>query len=199
MDVTSGELEDSMESFFLSETSKYLYLLQANTTDLPDYYVFTTEGHLLPPFAAANQQPMGATPQHAQPEMHVSWASTFNTWLPSFGTWQTRRSQSPEVDSSSAEEASGASRAATITAAITCAKLCRVVPEQEAFQRQQLLQAALPSLPLNAHHAAVLRYQCHFAIHIHLKNFTKRIQPFLDKTGLVPFSAQVSTGPASLC
>lgn len=188
-----------MESFFLSETSKYLYLLQANTTDLPDYYVFTTEGHLLPPFAAANQQPVGPTPQHAQPEMHVSWASTFNTWLPSFGTWQTHRSQSPEVDNSSAEAALGSSRAATATAAIACAKLCRVVPEQEASQRQQLLQAALPSLPLNAHHATVLRYQCHFAIHTHHKFFTKHVQRFLVKMRLVPFSAQISTRAASLC
>lgn len=38
-----------MESFFLSETSKYLFLLGANATQLPDFYVLTTEGHLLPP------------------------------------------------------------------------------------------------------------------------------------------------------
>ena len=39
-----------MESFFLPETSKYLYLLNSNAASLPDYYVFSTEGHLLPPF-----------------------------------------------------------------------------------------------------------------------------------------------------
>lgn len=39
-----------MESFFLPETSKYLYLLNSNAAALPDYYVFSTEGHLLPPF-----------------------------------------------------------------------------------------------------------------------------------------------------
>uniref|UniRef100_A0A061R9P2 alpha-1,2-Mannosidase n=2 Tax=Tetraselmis sp. GSL018 TaxID=582737 RepID=A0A061R9P2_9CHLO len=47
-DVSSGELEDSMESFFLSETSKYLYLIYSNSTGLLDHFVFSTEGHLLP-------------------------------------------------------------------------------------------------------------------------------------------------------
>lgn len=40
-----------MESFFLSETTKYLYLLHSNATALPDYYIFSTEGHLLPVLA----------------------------------------------------------------------------------------------------------------------------------------------------
>ena len=39
-----------MESFFLPETAKYLYLLNSDAAALPDYYVFSTEGHLLPPF-----------------------------------------------------------------------------------------------------------------------------------------------------
>lgn len=50
-DVHTKELEDRMESFFLSETCKYLYLLF--DTDNPvnkefSRYIFTTEGHLLP-------------------------------------------------------------------------------------------------------------------------------------------------------
>jgi hypothetical protein len=49
-DVRSGELSDRMESFFLGETTKYLFLLfdpshPLNTIDAP--YVFTTEGHPL--------------------------------------------------------------------------------------------------------------------------------------------------------
>ncbi|KAK9830164.1 hypothetical protein WJX72_010087 [[Myrmecia] bisecta] len=48
-DIATGELEDTMESFFLSETAKYLYLLHSNATALPDFFVFSTEGHLLPP------------------------------------------------------------------------------------------------------------------------------------------------------
>lgn len=47
-DVRSGELKDRMESFFLGETVKYLYLLfdgnhPLNRLDAP--FVFTTEGH----------------------------------------------------------------------------------------------------------------------------------------------------------
>lgn len=49
-DVRSGELSDRMESFFLGETAKYLFLLfdpthPLNTWDAP--FVFTTEGHPL--------------------------------------------------------------------------------------------------------------------------------------------------------
>eukprot|EP00873_Tetraselmis_striata_P000992 jgi/Tetstr1/421256/TSEL_012260.t1 len=62
-DVQSGELEDSMESFFLSETSKYLYLLHSNASGLLDHFVFSTEGHLIPPFpAAAPPKPQPAPP-----------------------------------------------------------------------------------------------------------------------------------------
>ncbi|KAK2754721.1 alpha mannosidase-like protein [Arachnomyces sp. PD_36] len=49
-DVRNGELSDRMESFFLGETAKYLYLLfepthPLNHLDAP--FVFTTEGHPL--------------------------------------------------------------------------------------------------------------------------------------------------------
>jgi len=49
-DVRSGELTDRMESFFLGETAKYMFLLftpdhPLNTMDAP--FVFTTEGHPL--------------------------------------------------------------------------------------------------------------------------------------------------------
>ena len=46
-----------MESFFLSETTKYLFLMHSRAVHLPDFYVFSTEGHLLPPFPAAPQPP----------------------------------------------------------------------------------------------------------------------------------------------
>ncbi|KAL4875501.1 seven-hairpin glycosidase [Aspergillus karnatakaensis] len=49
-DVRNGELSDRMESFFLGETAKYMFLLYhpehpLNTLDQP--FVFTTEGHPL--------------------------------------------------------------------------------------------------------------------------------------------------------
>ena len=50
-DVETRTLEDRQESFFLSETCKYLYLLfdtnnPVNT--MSERYVFSTEGHVFP-------------------------------------------------------------------------------------------------------------------------------------------------------
>ncbi|XP_057675561.1 ER degradation-enhancing alpha-mannosidase-like protein 3 [Corythoichthys intestinalis] len=50
-DVRTGTHEDRMDSFFLAEMFKYLYLLFTEKTQLPidiDDYIFTTEAHLLP-------------------------------------------------------------------------------------------------------------------------------------------------------
>ena len=50
-DTRSGLHDDRMDSFFLAETLKYLYLLFSEPTDLLidlHDYVFTTEAHLLP-------------------------------------------------------------------------------------------------------------------------------------------------------
>ena len=47
-DVTKkgGSLMDRMESFWIAETLKYLYLLQEEESSLPpDKYVFNTEAH----------------------------------------------------------------------------------------------------------------------------------------------------------
>ncbi|KAK0400273.1 hypothetical protein QR680_003433 [Steinernema hermaphroditum] len=50
-DVIEKSLEDRMESFFLSETSKYLYLLFDDANPVNKNYhrlLFTTEGHIFP-------------------------------------------------------------------------------------------------------------------------------------------------------
>ncbi|XP_026859490.2 ER degradation-enhancing alpha-mannosidase-like protein 3 isoform X1 [Electrophorus electricus] len=50
-DVRTGIHEDRMDSFFLAEMFKYLYLLFSEKSHLPfdiDDYIFTTEAHLLP-------------------------------------------------------------------------------------------------------------------------------------------------------
>ena len=50
-DVRNKSHEDRMDSFFLAEMFKYLYLIFAEPNDLtidPERYVFTTEAHLLP-------------------------------------------------------------------------------------------------------------------------------------------------------
>lgn len=48
--VANGRLRDHMDSFFLSETCKYLYLLFSPGHEIPssDRFIFTTEGHPLP-------------------------------------------------------------------------------------------------------------------------------------------------------
>ncbi|KAK9786898.1 hypothetical protein WJX73_010844 [Symbiochloris irregularis] len=48
-DVDTGALEDTMESFFLSESTKYLYLLHSNASSVADFLVLSTEGHMLFP------------------------------------------------------------------------------------------------------------------------------------------------------
>lgn len=55
-DVTTGELQDSMESFFLAETLKYLFLLQSNSTSLINSVVFSTEAHIFPPVAGTESE-----------------------------------------------------------------------------------------------------------------------------------------------
>uniref|UniRef100_A0A4W5Q4J6 alpha-1,2-Mannosidase n=1 Tax=Hucho hucho TaxID=62062 RepID=A0A4W5Q4J6_9TELE len=50
-DVRTGSHEDRMDSFFLAEMFKYLFLLFAEEEELPfnvEDYIFTTEAHLLP-------------------------------------------------------------------------------------------------------------------------------------------------------
>lgn len=50
-DVRTGKHEDRMDSFVLSETLKYLFLIFADPSELIldlDNFIFTTEAHLLP-------------------------------------------------------------------------------------------------------------------------------------------------------
>ncbi|KAF2002059.1 glycoside hydrolase family 47 protein [Amniculicola lignicola CBS 123094] len=76
-DVRTGELSDRMESFFLGETAKYLFLLfdpshPLNTWDAP--FVFTTEGHPLV-IPQRLRKPQGAKPMTPIPD-----------WVPAPGT-----------------------------------------------------------------------------------------------------------------
>ncbi|KAL4609380.1 ER degradation-enhancing alpha-mannosidase-like protein 3 [Arapaima gigas] len=59
-DVRTGTHEDRMDSFFLAEMFKYLYLLFSEKSQLPfdiDNYIFTTEAHLLPVSLSTTQTP----------------------------------------------------------------------------------------------------------------------------------------------
>ena len=56
-------MEDLQESFFLSETLKYLYLIFSDQPNFIDYYVLTTEGHIMPvlPWAPLRNKSMDET------------------------------------------------------------------------------------------------------------------------------------------
>ncbi|XP_068190579.1 ER degradation-enhancing alpha-mannosidase-like protein 3 isoform X2 [Antennarius striatus] len=59
-DVRTGTHEDRMDSFFLAEMFKYLYLLFSEESELPidiDDYIFTTEAHLLPVSLSTTKPP----------------------------------------------------------------------------------------------------------------------------------------------
>lgn len=75
-DVRTGELSDRMESFFLGETAKYLFLLfdpshPLNTWDAP--FVFTTEGHPL------------IIPKRLRPSKFVQSSAPTPDWEPAPG------------------------------------------------------------------------------------------------------------------
>ncbi|KAL1465318.1 hypothetical protein WDU94_004900 [Cyamophila willieti] len=58
--VQDMSLEDRMESFFLSETTKYLYLLFDTDNHINkhmDKYLFTTEGHVIPILSQFREPP----------------------------------------------------------------------------------------------------------------------------------------------
>eukprot|EP00892_Ulva_mutabilis_P012498 jgi/Ulvmu1/9620/UM054_0050.1 len=65
LNITSGELGDTMESFFLAETAKYLFLLLRGAAAVNDFFVFSTEGHLLPPLPADPADPSPPPPAAA--------------------------------------------------------------------------------------------------------------------------------------
>lgn len=53
--TAEGAQTDLMESYFLSETVKYLYLSFVDSAPLLDYYLLSTEGHLMPVFPHASE------------------------------------------------------------------------------------------------------------------------------------------------
>ncbi|KAI1827119.1 glycoside hydrolase family 47 protein [Xylaria intraflava] len=81
-DVRTGEKSDRMESFFLGETAKYLYLLfdaDHPLNKLDASYVFTTEGHplIIPRKKDAPRQPQKARSEKSlQPYFDESFTNT---------------------------------------------------------------------------------------------------------------------------
>uniref|UniRef100_A0A8D3ADM0 alpha-1,2-Mannosidase n=1 Tax=Scophthalmus maximus TaxID=52904 RepID=A0A8D3ADM0_SCOMX len=75
-DVRTGSHEDRMDSFFLAEMFKYLFLLFADAEDIPfdvEDYVFTTEAHLLPlSLSAAPHSPLVSSNRTSEEELDDS-------------------------------------------------------------------------------------------------------------------------------
>ncbi|MBN3295654.1 EDEM3 protein, partial [Amia calva] len=75
-DVRTGSHEDRMDSFFLAEMFKYLFLLFADPEDLPfdvEDYIFTTEAHLLPlSLSTTNRSPTRASGEAAVSDLDDS-------------------------------------------------------------------------------------------------------------------------------
>ncbi|KNC53374.1 mannosyl-oligosaccharide 1,2-alpha-mannosidase IB [Thecamonas trahens ATCC 50062] len=105
-DVRTRRLDDRMDSYFLAETLKYLYLLfDVNETSFvhnttaasfpPGGYIFTTEAHLLP----VSQAVHAAAPQ---PAAHTASyvvrlaAPDIAPWITSLSTHPRRRSSAPQ-------------------------------------------------------------------------------------------------------
>ncbi|CAI2350064.1 unnamed protein product [Caenorhabditis sp. 36 PRJEB53466] len=91
-DVMDGSLEDRMESFFLAETLKYLYLLfdvdHPINRQQQENVLFSTEGHLFPispffrsPTASAPSLPRG-TSNSSVPSSSCETASEFSAGTP---------------------------------------------------------------------------------------------------------------------
>uniref|UniRef100_A0A8C7NIV6 alpha-1,2-Mannosidase n=1 Tax=Oncorhynchus mykiss TaxID=8022 RepID=A0A8C7NIV6_ONCMY len=78
-DVRTGSHEDRMDSFFLAEMFKYLFLLFAEEEDLTfnvEDYIFTTEAHLLPlslSTAPHAPSPANATSEEELDDSNFDW------------------------------------------------------------------------------------------------------------------------------
>lgn len=82
--VLSGEKQDRMESFFLGETTKYLYLLfdpEHPLNNLDAAYVFTTEGHplIIPPKARGSPRRWRAPTPKQQKKKDVAVYSYYDS------------------------------------------------------------------------------------------------------------------------
>ena len=117
-----------MESFFLSETTKYLFLLFANTTDLPNHYVFTTEGHLLPPFPVQDQPSALSTASQAQQAVCDAAAAS-----PSHAASETASTAASAAGAASETASTAASASEIGSTAASASGTASVAPLQSRF------------------------------------------------------------------
>lgn len=128
-EVATGRMEDTMESFFLSETAKYLYLIFANATGVVDNFVLSTEGHFFPIFP---DTPPGDTPRG-------SGGGNGGKKIADGRQHTVYNHKKFTSHATSAEE----------HAAATCSLLCSPAASTAATARTTLLRKVLPRLPLD--------------------------------------------------
>ncbi|KAJ9522769.1 hypothetical protein QJQ45_019829 [Haematococcus lacustris] len=150
--VETGAQTDLMESFFLAETLKYLYLtFTPGGQHMVEYYLLSTEGHLLPvlhpdgPQAELREQQLlqqllaTPSPSDKEPPAHPSAEGTCSLGLPTaagvVGPASSTRNGLPA----------------------NCMDICRVPSpgRQSAIEAQ--LRSSFPLISFNAADAAVLR------------------------------------------
>ncbi|KAL6755710.1 glycoside hydrolase [Haematococcus lacustris] len=150
--VETGAQTDLMESFFLAETLKYLYLtFTPGGQHMVEYYLLSTEGHLLPvlhpdgPQAELREQQLlqqlmaSPSPSDKEPPAHPSAEGTCSLGL------------------STAAGVAGPASSTRTGLPANCMDICRVPSpgRQSAIEAQ--LRSSFPLISFNAEDAAVLR------------------------------------------
>ncbi|KAJ9523159.1 hypothetical protein QJQ45_024102 [Haematococcus lacustris] len=150
--VETGAQTDLMESFFLAETLKYLYLtFTPGGQHMVEYYLLSTEGHLLPvlhpdgPQAELREQQLlqqlmaSPSPSDKEPLAHPSAEGTCSLGL------------------STAAGVAGPASSTRTGLPANCMDICRVPSPGRQSVIEAQLRSSFPLISFNAEDAAVLR------------------------------------------
>lgn len=173
----TGAQTDLMESYFLSETVKYLYLSFVDSAPLLDHYLLSTEGHILPAFANANESDLPGMTDAAncqQQQLEQAAAHSKNGDSSRNSSSDTPADQPQKVSCSSSTAAGDGSTTLTCSWSSSsssqpgnvsngdvsllgrpldllpgnCRQLCATVSEAHELSLERRLKAALPLLPI---------------------------------------------------
>eukprot|EP00878_Enallax_costatus_P019616 GHUV01020699.1.p1 GENE.GHUV01020699.1~~GHUV01020699.1.p1 ORF type:complete len:1177 (+),score=371.08 GHUV01020699.1:336-3866(+) len=193
--VQTGAHTDLMESYFLSETVKYLYLSFVDSAPLLDHYLLSTEGHILPAFANANESDLpGLADPDSSKQQQLEQAGSdneANTSTSGGPSDSPAEQQQHAVCSSSSADSKG--RNLTLTCSWSsrghlrnvstgsdvsllgkpldhlpdnCRQLCSAVSEAHELSLERRLKAALPLLPIKRISSRRIRYRrCVACVH----------------------------------
>jgi hypothetical protein len=150
-----------MESFFLAETSKYLFLLHADVPQLPDFFIFSTEGHLLPALPAT-PAPTTVAPAHSSPASVQT--SDGNVGVPNLetsadGDDSYEEESSGDDDGGGREDQGGDERVPGREEGANppCREVCWRWGEQDAAEAVARVKAVLPLIGVSVEEARLIR------------------------------------------